>query len=122
MKKQEVKKKKFLEIYENNMCNITNACKIAGICRETFYNWKEQDTEFRKRVEYAEETVLDFAETMLVKNIREGKETSLIFFLKTKGKNRGYVERIENNVTVNPFEELMKRVTDERGKTNKEDA
>lgn len=110
--RQDVKKKKFLEIYEKNMCNITNACKIVGICRETFYNWKEQDADFRKKLEYAEETILDFAETMLVNNIREGKETSLIFFLKTKGKKRGYVEQINNEVTINAFEKLMMDLED----------
>ena len=38
---------------------------------------------------------LDFAETMLMKHIREGDTTSLIFYLKTKGRERGYVERVE---------------------------
>jgi uncharacterized protein YxeA len=47
-----------------------------------------------------------------MENIQNGMETSLIFFLKTKGKSRGYVETVENKVTVNPFEELMKALPD----------
>lgn len=39
--------------------------------------------------------------------------TAVIFHLKTQGKHRGYVERVENDVTINPFLELMKQATEE---------
>lgn len=112
-KRADIKKKKFIEAYEQAMCNITSACKVAGISRETYYNWRERDRDFEKKLIYAEESVLDFAETMLVKNIREGKETSLIFYLKTKGKKRGYIEQINSEVSINAFEKLMKDLEDE---------
>lgn len=38
---------------------------------------------------------LDFAESELFKQIKEGNITGVIFFLKTKGKKRGYIERSE---------------------------
>ena len=43
----------------------------------------------------ASETTIDFVESQLLKNINEGDTTSIIFFLKTKAKHRGYVERQE---------------------------
>jgi hypothetical protein len=48
----------------------------------------------RVEAEIVEETI-DFAEAQLLKNIKDGKEPSLIFFLKTKAKHRGYVEKVE---------------------------
>jgi hypothetical protein len=39
---------------------------------------------------------IDFAESQLHKQIKEGSTAATIFFLKTKGKQRGYVERIEH--------------------------
>jgi len=48
--------------------------------------------------------ILDLAENKLASKIKEGDTTSLIFFLKTQGKARGYVEKTETvnqNTNVN---------------------
>lgn len=46
-------------------------------------------------MENINERNLDYAESALLKLIKEGNATALIFFLKTKGKHRGYIERSE---------------------------
>jgi hypothetical protein len=44
---------------------------------------------------------LDFAESQLFKSIQNGSDTATIFYLKCKGKKRGYIDRAEVDVTTN---------------------
>lgn len=107
------RKKAALLFYEKSMGNVSATCREIGITRQTFYRWLKEDPKFAEKATEVDESNVDFAETALLKNIKDGKETSLIFFLKTKGKSRGYIETVENNVTVNPFLELMQAATSE---------
>ena len=104
--------KEFINVLRNSSCNISVACGKMGIARQTFYNWKSNNPLFAESVSDLEESLIDYAETKLMENIRDGKESSIFFFLKTRGKKRGYIETVENNVNVNPFEELMKSLPD----------
>ena len=45
------------------------------------------------------QTLIDFTESKLLENIQNNDTTSILFYLKTKGKNRGYVERTEHHNT-----------------------
>jgi len=90
-----MKKKKFLEIYEKLAGNAKEACKGVNIARATYYQWRDKDKKFKLSVEEIDEGLIDFAESKLMGKISEGDTTSTIFFLKTKGRERGYVERQE---------------------------
>jgi len=46
--------------------------------------------EIQEALELAEASRLDQAETMLDKNIKKGDQRAIEFFLKNKGKSRGY--------------------------------
>jgi hypothetical protein len=87
------RKEAMIKALEKTLGVVSSACKIVGISRETHYQWMKQDGQYKKEVEFCADLVLDFAETALHKNIKEGREISTIFFLKTKGKNRGYIEK-----------------------------
>lgn len=93
--KQSKLKDAFISALNAHACNVTQAVESAGVGRSTVYEWKEKDPEFRKKWEEAEESMIDIVESQLLTNIREGKEASCIFFLKTRGKKRGYVEKQE---------------------------
>ena len=55
--------------------------------------WMEEDTEYADAVKDIQESAIDFAESSLHQQIKEKVPSSTIFYLKTKGKNRGYVEK-----------------------------
>lgn len=91
----DIKKKALIDSLTNNLNNITEACKDIGITRDTYYKWKKSDPEFREAAENINEHLIDFAENSLLKQIENGNTTATIFFLKTRGKHRGYVEKQE---------------------------
>ena len=88
-------KKAMIEALEKTLGVVSTACKMADISRTTHYRWLEEDAEYKEAVDSIQDVALDFAETHLHKQIKEGSSTSTIFYLKTKGKKRGYIERQE---------------------------
>ena len=89
------KKELMLEALRKSLGIVTTACLSVGIDRGTHYNWLKDDPEYKKNVEALDDVVLDFAESQLHKSINNGSDTATIFFLKTKGKKRGYIEKQE---------------------------
>jgi len=88
-------KKEFPRVLEESLGIVSIACKRLGVSRAWFYQLRNSDPEFKQECDDVNEVVLDFVEHNLHKNIKKGKEASTIFYLKTRGKNRGYVERLE---------------------------
>ena len=90
-----LKKSVFLKKYEATLGNVSASCAEADIVRTTFYEWMKKDEKFKEQIEALNEKQIDFVESSLFKQIRDGNTTATVFFLKTKGKNRGYIERQE---------------------------
>ena len=93
--KGNIHKKAMLEALEKSLGVVTTAAKMADINRKTHYQWLKEDQEYKDAVEDVANIALDFAESQLHKQIQDGEVSSTIFFLKTKGKGRGYIERQE---------------------------
>jgi hypothetical protein len=91
----DINKKAMIEALEKSLGVVTTACKTVGIARSTHYQWMEDDPEYKKAVEDIADIALDFAESQLHKQIQGGEVSSTIFYLKTKGKQRGYIEKSE---------------------------
>lgn len=84
-----------LEALRKSLGIVTTACQNVGISRVTHYEWLNTDPEYKKSVEALDDVVLDFVESKLHTSINNGSDTATIFFLKTKGKKRGYIEKQE---------------------------
>ena len=92
-------KKNLLEALEQSLGIVTTACKIVGCARSTFYKYYKDDQDFKASVDELENLTLDFVESKLHKQIENDNTTATIFYLKTKGKKRGYIERKEVEMT-----------------------
>lgn len=97
-------KKSMLEALEKSLGVVTTACKMVGVERRRHYDWLKKDPKYAEQVAELEEVALDFAESQLHNQIKEGNTTATIFYLKTKGKRRGYIERQEvRNIEERPL-------------------
>lgn len=85
-------KMNMLNALKASLGNVSASAEAANISTCSHYLWMKKDPEYKRRVDELENRNLDFAETSLFKNIKNGKEASLIFYLKTRGKKRGYIE------------------------------
>ena len=92
---------KFLKAFMGHNWNISRTCESIGLNRRVFQDWKDTDPDFVEKYETLTETVLDNVEESLLGMIENGDTAAAIFFLKTKGKMRGYVERETANAKTN---------------------
>ena len=88
-------KKRFLRALETSLGVKTPAARRINVDPSTVYRWIKEDPEFAEAVRLVEEQALDFTESHLFQQIADNNPTSTIFHLKTKGKHRGWVERME---------------------------
>lgn len=84
-----------LEALEKSLGVVTTAARMVGIDRATHYRWMQEDSEYKDLVDDIQNIVLDFAESALHKMVENHQPAATLFLLKTKGKQRGYVERQE---------------------------
>ena len=94
-KSRHIKKEAMLQALENSLGVVTVACKQSETPRSTYYKWLKEDEGFAKEVKEIENIALDCAEIQLHSQMKDGNTSATIFYLKTKGKRRGYIERSE---------------------------
>lgn len=75
--------------------NISATAEALGVTRWTIYTRIKDNAALGAICTDARESLIDVAESALLKLINEGNVAAIIFALKTQGKSRGYVERME---------------------------
>lgn len=90
-------KNKILEILKE-MPIIEVACKKAGIGRATYYRWRREDKEFRRKSEDAMgqgiEFINDMSESQLITLIREKKMPAITLWLRNNHPRYGSKTKI----------------------------
>jgi hypothetical protein len=88
-------KEMLLVALEKHLGIVTAACKEVGISRDSYYDYYKTDPEFKRKVDDINEIVIDFAESQLYKKIKAGSERSILFYMKYKGRKRGYTDSVD---------------------------
>lgn len=117
-----VKKKAMIEALKKSLGVVTPAAANVGIDPDTHYEWLRKDPKYRDEVEKLQDRALDFAESKLFNIMQtngKGATTATIFYLKTKGKKRGYIEsseiqlnsaKVEGHLTIDQQKELAEEI------------
>lgn len=93
-------KKKLLEAIEGSGGYITVIAKRLGCSVRHVHRLVEKYGDAADELIEAERCAqLDFAEGKLQRAIRNDNMTAIIFYLKTQGRHRGYVERAERVIS-----------------------
>lgn len=104
------KKALMIKALEKSLGNVSSACNSVNMSRETHYRWLSEDEDYKNNVESVNDYAIDFVESKLMANINNNDNTAILFYLKCKGKKRGWIEKSEIlNTNIN----YNKEVTDE---------
>ena len=78
---------------------ITRAAKALGCSPRTVYRYAEKYATVAQAIETAREERIDWVESKLFEQIDNGHVTAMIFYLKCQAKDRGYVERYQQEIS-----------------------
>jgi len=90
-----LKAEKILPLIEEYTGNLSLVARKLGVSRTTVYKFMEDHPTVKQSLSEAREKMIDNVESKLYSKALDGDTTAMIFFLKTQGKARGYVERQE---------------------------
>ena len=84
--------------------NVSEALRVLenqgiSLGRTAHYSWLEKDEEYKQAVSDAADKTLDLVEKALINQIKNGSVTATTFYLKTKGRIRGYNQKQEVDIT-----------------------
>lgn len=91
--------KRIIEAFDKCFGLTTEAAKAIGISFEQLKREIKLNPRLQKELDRVEEANLDFAESKLRKLIDKENIPAVLFYLKCKGKKRGYVEHA-NDVAI----------------------
>lgn len=77
---------------------VTRACEAVDISRNQFYVYYNTDPQFKAEIDLIQEYNLDFVEDKLFENIADKDKASIFFYLRYKGRKRGYIDETDVNL------------------------
>ena len=96
--KQKYTQKEIIDALRETKGMVYLAAKRLGCEAQTIYNYRDRYPAVRAEMEQQDGEVDDAAEMVLYKAIMAGEPWAVQFRLRTKGKGRGYVERVQQDI------------------------
>ncbi len=112
-----------VEAIESARGMVHLAAKTLRCSPQTIYNYARESKQVRDVISDQRNLIKDVAELQLVNAIQRGEAWAICFYLKTQGRDRGYVEGHEYTVAGAPGNRddqgnLMKKLEQLAGKEN----
>lgn len=85
----------FLEAMKISCGVVTTASESCGLSRAAHYKWMNNDEAYAKAIEDLEDETLDMVESALYTQIKSGSVAATTFYLKSKGRKRGFADKLE---------------------------
>ena len=98
-KNPELHKKQLIEAMKKFHGIVTKSCEAVGISKNQFYQYYNNDSNFKAEIDSMEDINLDTVEDKLFQNIMDRDKASIFFYLKYKGRKRGYVDSQDLNIS-----------------------
>jgi hypothetical protein len=91
----DINKKKLLKALLDTRGLVLTACNKAGLSRAQHYKWCKDDEEYKEQVDAINDMMVEGVESKLKDLIDNDNTAAIIFYLKTKGRDAGYGNKIE---------------------------
>jgi len=104
--KKEKNKRKFLDAIRKHG-GITAAARATNISRSCHYEWYHADEAYKREFEDIEDEQVEYVESKLMEHIDAGSEQSIHFYLKYKGRTRGFNKTINHTNNGGSFDPIQ---------------
>jgi DNA-binding LacI/PurR family transcriptional regulator len=89
---------------------LKDLARHFNVSRSTIYAYTQKYPELKELLEDAKEVRHDFVENAMLRGIREGNATLIIFYAKTQMRERGYSEKFSFDESQEGFESWLKQI------------
>ena len=80
---------------------VLHAAERLGVARQTVHSWIAADPDLKAAHDGVSEELLDIAESNIIEKVRQGDLEATKFYLRSKGRARGWGDHTRVEATVN---------------------
>lgn len=94
-------KQRILDYMQNSIESVSIVAQKFDISPQYLYKFMKDDLEFKAALELQNDLKVDYVEGKMFENIDVNDSSMIQFYLKHKGKHRGYTDKLQIDHTTN---------------------